>query len=134
MCLAQGQNAVTLVRLEPAAPLSQVKHSTTSPLRSCKSTAPACKEVFYSLHGVYTIHPNFICLCMLSYFACVFINWLFFQNHFSKDSFRNTIIVSNSLDSDQERQNVGPDLGQNCLQRFSISTKDTGRQRVKSID
>ena len=32
MCLAQGQNAVTLVRLEPAAPLSWVKHSTTEPL------------------------------------------------------------------------------------------------------
>ena len=29
MCLAQGHNTVTPVRLEPAAPLSQVKHSTT---------------------------------------------------------------------------------------------------------
>ena len=27
MCLAQGHNAVTLVRLEPAAPPSRVKHS-----------------------------------------------------------------------------------------------------------
>ena len=34
MCLAQGHNAVTLVRLENAAPLSRVKHSTTEPLRS----------------------------------------------------------------------------------------------------
>ena len=32
--LAQGQNAVTPVRLEPAAPQSRVKHSTTEPLRS----------------------------------------------------------------------------------------------------
>ena len=31
--LAQGYNAVTLVRLEPAAPLSRVKHSTTEPMR-----------------------------------------------------------------------------------------------------
>ena len=34
MCLALGQNAVTPARLEPAAPQSQVKHSTTRPLRS----------------------------------------------------------------------------------------------------
>ena len=32
--LAQGHNAVTPVRLEPAPPQSQVKHSTTEPLRS----------------------------------------------------------------------------------------------------
>ena len=31
MCLAQGHNAVTPVRLEPAAPQPQVKHSTTEP-------------------------------------------------------------------------------------------------------
>ena len=30
--LAQGHKAVTPVRLEPAAPLSQVKHFTTEPL------------------------------------------------------------------------------------------------------
>ena len=38
MCLAQGHNAVTLVRLKPAAPLSGVEHSTTelrSSLRYC---------------------------------------------------------------------------------------------------
>ena len=34
MCLAQGHNAVTLERLEPAAPRSRVKHSTTEPLCS----------------------------------------------------------------------------------------------------
>ena len=27
--------------------------------------------------------------------------------------------MSNSLDPDQARQNVGPDLGPNCLQRLS---------------
>ena len=32
--LAEGHNAVTPVRLEPAAPRSRVKHSTTEPLRS----------------------------------------------------------------------------------------------------
>ena len=34
MCLAQGRNAVTPTRLEPAAPRSRAKHSTTESLRS----------------------------------------------------------------------------------------------------
>ena len=34
MCLAQGHNTVTLMRLEPATPWSQVKHFTTEPLCS----------------------------------------------------------------------------------------------------
>ena len=39
---------------------------------------------------------------------------------FSKNSSRNTIRVSYSLDPDpdQARQFVGPDLGLNCLQKF----------------
>ena len=36
MCLAQGHNTLTPVRLEPSAPQSRVKHSTTEPLRSCQ--------------------------------------------------------------------------------------------------
>ena len=31
----------------------------------------------------------------------------------------NTIRVSNSVDPDQDRHSVGPDLGPNCLQRLS---------------
>ena len=34
MCLAQGHNTVTLVKLEPVASPSRVKLSTTEPLRS----------------------------------------------------------------------------------------------------
>ena len=33
----------------------------------------------------------------------------------------NTIRVSNSLDPDQARHFVGPDLGPNCLQRLSAA-------------
>ena len=36
--------------------------------------------------------------------------------------------MSNSLDPDQDRCSVGPDLGPNCLHRFSAD--DTSRQRV----
>ena len=41
----------------------------------------------------------------------------------SKHSFRNTIRVSNSSDQDQDRHSVGPDLGPNCLQRYSADDK-----------
>ena len=46
MCLAQGHNTVTPVRLEPAAPQSRVKHSTTESLRSPES-AHVLKEKTY---------------------------------------------------------------------------------------
>ena len=36
--------------------------------------------------------------------------------------FFNTIRVSNSLDPDQARHFVGPDLGPNCLKRLSADT------------
>ena len=36
--------------------------------------------------------------------------------------------MSNSLDPDQARRFVGPDLGPNCLPR--LSADDTARQRV----
>ena len=42
---------------------------------------------------------------------------------FSKKSFRNTIRVSNGLDPDQDQRSVGPDLGPNCLQRFTADEK-----------
>ena len=38
---------------------------------------------------------------------------------FSKNSFRNIIRVSNSLDPDQARHFVRPNLGPNCLQKLS---------------
>ena len=38
--------------------------------------------------------------------------------------------MSNSLDPDQARRFVGPDLGPNCLPR--LSADDTSRQRVNT--
>ena len=40
-----------------------------------------------------------------------------------KNAFRVTIRESNGLDSDQDRHCVSPDLGPNCLQRFSADDK-----------
>ena len=54
-----------------------------------------------------------------------FVDCRFFsKSTFSKNSFTNTIRVSNSLDPDLARHFVGPDLGPNCLQRLSADDFD----------
>ena len=67
--------------------------------------------------------------CMLGNFtgflSSVYIFQMFF---FSNKSNKNTITVSSSLDPDQARHLVGPDLGSNCLLRLSVD--DIGRQRI----
>ena len=50
---------------------------------------------------------------------------------YPKIPFRNTLRISNRLDPDQPRQNVGPGPGPNCSQR--LSTNDNHRLRVKSV-
>ena len=47
----------------------------------------------------------------------------FSKSTFSKNSFRNTIRVSNSLDLDQDRRSVGADRGTNCLQILLANDK-----------
>ena len=54
-------------------------------------------------------------------FCCHLLTFL--NSTFSKNSFCNTFRVSNSLDPDQDRFFVGPDLGTNCLQRFTADDK-----------
>ena len=48
-------------------------------------------------------------LCHLLFFVFC---WIFLKN-----SFRNTIRVSKSLDLDQDQHSVGPDLGPYCLKK-----------------
>ena len=48
------------------------------------------------------------------FFGCLLI---FSISTSSKNSFRNTIRVLNSLDQDQAQHFVGPDLGPNCFQK-----------------
>ena len=68
---------------------------------------------------------------MLGNFTFFFLSSadFYFEVNFSKKSFRNALRVSNSLDADQDRQFVRPDLGPNYWQR--ISADNTGKQRVK---
>ena len=54
----------------------------------------------------------------------------FSKSTFSRNSFRNTIRLSNSLDPDLAGRLIGPDLGLNCLQR--LSADGTRRQRMLS--
>ena len=79
------------------------------------------------------VHLTVYCLtiCLSWLFCMLFCCLLFFLNQrFRKKYFRNTFRVSNSLEPDQARPLVGPDLGPNCLQRLSVD--DTSRQRVLS--
>ena len=52
--------------------------------------------------------------------------FFFSKSTFLKNSFRDTVRVSNTLDPGQARHYVGPDLvGPNCLHK--LSADDTGR-------
>ena len=57
MCLAQGQNTVTPLRLEHATPRSQDKHSTTEPLRSVYITS----GLSILTHGVLSLPDAMLC-------------------------------------------------------------------------
>ena len=82
-----------------------------------------------SPHHVLLCYPfaYWVILHALFAFAVVF----FSKSAFSKNSFRNTIRVSTSLDPGQARRLVGPDLGPNCLQR--LSADDISRQIVRCL-
>ena len=64
--------------------------------------------------------------CLLTFFS---------KLTFSKISFRSIIRVSNSLDPDQDRQNVRPDRNLNCLPSLSADLRNRHQQvkRLKSI-
>ena len=57
---------------------------------------------------------------MLGNFACFFVVCDFFFNLiFSQKNLSGISSMSNSLDPDQARHFVGPELGPNCLERLS---------------
>ena len=71
-------------------------------------------------------------ICMLGKFSFLFcrllILFFFSKSTFSKNYFGNTTREANGLDPDQDRQNVGSDLGPNCLQRLSADDKRRRKQ------
>ena len=68
------------------------------------------------LHGKSNFLAQLCLLCRLLIFS---------KSTFLKNSVRNNIRVSNSLDPDQARYFVGPYLGPNCLEK--LSADDTSR-------
>ena len=97
----------------------------------------------FSMHLVAQIHnfsynnehfsrnTGFLTLCMLGNFACFLFRLLiYFKINFFK-TFKNATSVSNSLDQDQDRRCVGPDLGPNCLQRLSLACEELNIQILK---
>ena len=106
MCLAQGHNTVTPARLEPAAPRSRVKDSTTEPLRSLLlslngSIVPVIETRITAVYNSALSLP--ICvLKMLSayYLCCKYFKTL--QTTYSMEA--------NIMNSDQTA-----DLGPYCL-------------------
>ena len=72
---------------------------------------------------VFVVFVCFVFWGVVVLLLLLFLLLLFFSFFFSitsKDSFRNTTRVSNSLDPGQARRFVGLDLGPNCLQRLSV--------------
>ena len=62
-------------------------------------------------------------LCMLGNFSCFCCHLLtFFKSQLFK-KILSDIRLSNSLDTDQERKKIGPDLCPNCLQRLLADGK-----------
>ena len=68
---------------------------------------------WYKISKLFACYDSFYVFCRLQFFSS--------KLTFSKNSFIYTCItrVSKSLDPDQARCNVGPDLDRNCLQRLS---------------
>ena len=71
--------------------------------------------------------------CWVIFHAFVVVCWLFSKLTFSKNSFKDTIRMSNSLDPDQDWHFVGPDLGSNCLQRFISRRKQLPLYSVAGV-
>ena len=86
-----------------------------------KAEAVSCStRTFNSLHTEY---------CFM-----IFVVWRYISTLFSKISFRNTTRVLNSLNPDQARHFVGPDMDPNYLQWLPANDEiAASRQRVKVL-
>ena len=85
-----------------------VTHFWHYPIR-CPVTKQSTLEFFY----LYWL------TCWVIFHAFVVLCWLF-----SKICLRNPVRVSNGFDPGQDRCSVGPDLGPNCLERWSANNKN----------
>ena len=87
-------------------------------------TLPQPREVYHTADRSKSLHA-----WVIFHAFCRLLIFFFFQNHpFRNNTFRNTIRVSNSLDPDQVRHLVGPDLGPNCLQRIKADATKVNKE------
>ena len=71
---------------------------------------------------------------MLGIFSCTFVVCSFFLNHlFQKKKIRNTIRMSNSLNPDQAKHFVSPDLGPKLQMLSSDNTGGGSRISGKGV-
>ena len=110
MCLAQGHNAV---RLEPAAPKSRVKHSTTEPLRSLS----------YNVRQVQIIKNIF----ELKFFPFIFLSYddliilvLYSVEYFTRYMFTYTTVVQRNIILDSPWKHCVLVAQKNCLKETVI--------------
>ena len=81
-----------------------------------------CQElvVISAASTMYARYSQCLLTLHAGYLSCFFVvYWFFSKLTFLKNSFRNIIRVSKSLNPAQARHFVGPDLGPNCLQKLS---------------
>ena len=79
--------------------------------------------VFSSVHTVFSSVHTVCSSVSVKIFRVIFLG--FFVLTFFENSFRNNIRVSNSLDPDQARRFVGPDLGPIFLPRLSAEDESS---------
>ena len=83
------------------------------------TTAPCI--ISKSLHVIYSLHAEYSLRLLLIICCGILIKINFFKN-----SYRNTIRVSNGLYPDQNRRSVGTELGPNYLQMLSADKERVG--------
>ena len=124
-----------------------LRQSSSSKYFSCASLFSTSRSSYFSLLSTLLKkntkklekHKKLVwTLYLLGNSACSFVVcWSIFSkkkikiDFFENKQFRNCFWASNSLDPDQARGFVGPDLDPNCLLR--LSADDTSRRRVNHI-
>ena len=85
-----------------------------------------CAQLSWAWKKFYNLEARLqsLTLCLLIFLFYIFFCCLliFSKSTFSKNSFRNTIWVSNRFDQDQARHFFWPYLGPNCLQSYQQMT------------
>ena len=123
VCLADNSHEMTRFIFYPGADPQFGREGQLTPIPLTQFHEKFCKKKKKKSFR-YRLVINFnqtILLPVNAFLSSVDVSFIYL--FFTIKSFRNTIRVSNSLDPDQARHFVGPDLGPDCLQRLSADDK-----------